>query len=236
MTPLSRRSAVIRLRSAAFLVVSGFTTLVFLLTYPVGIRSPRMTWSIISRYIWLHLVYLRTICGVRYRVTGLDNLPDGPCILASRHESLWETIFLPWLLGNPAVFLKQEILHYPVAGPVARTLDYIGVDRSGDAAAAKRSFEKARQITEAGRSVLIFPSGTRNPERRDKVQGGVGVLYRKLQVPCVPITLNSGDHWPFGSWLRVPGEIEVCILPAIPAGLTGSALIERLERDLQRPT
>ncbi len=91
------------------------------------------------------MFWLRVVCGISYEITGLENLPDGPCILASRHEAMWETIFLPWMLGNPAVFLKSEILGYPIAGPVARKMGYIGVDRTGDLEAAKKSFDTGAQ-------------------------------------------------------------------------------------------
>ena len=235
MTVFSGRSAVIRMRSAAFVLLSVVTTLVFLLAYPMILTPRRIVWPILSLYIRTEIFWLRVVCGISYEITGLKNLPDGPCILASRHEAMWETIFLPWMLGNPAVFLKAEILGYPVAGPVARKMAYIGVDRSGDLEAAKKSFDQARKAARAGRSVLIFPSGTRDPDHRHRIQSGVAVLYRTLKLPCVPIILNSGEHWIYRSWDRRPGTIRIEVLPAIPAGLPTKEFMARLEQDLSRP-
>jgi 1-acyl-sn-glycerol-3-phosphate acyltransferase len=226
---------VIWIRSFGFAVATLITTAVFALIYPLILAPRRIVWSIVKVYIAVEIVWLRVICGIRYEVTGLENLPDGPCILASRHEAMWETIFLPWLLDNPAVFLKREILGYPLAGPVARKLGYIGVDRSGDLEAARQSFAQAREVTDAGRSVLIFPSGTRDPAQRSRVQTGVAVLYRQLGLPCVPVVLNSGDHWVYRSWLRRPGTIRVEFRPAIPAALPTRDFMARLERDLSSP-
>jgi 1-acyl-sn-glycerol-3-phosphate acyltransferase len=232
MTALSPSTAAIRLRSAIFLVCSVLVTLAFLPLMVLLAAPRRMGWKVLRGYVGAQLWLLRRICGVRYRVSGAGHLPEGPCLLAVRHESLWETLFLPWYLGNPAVVLKREILHYPLAGPVARKMGYIGVDRSGDLAAARVTFAEARRAAAAGRRVLIFPSGTRRPGLRDRVQPGVAVLYRQLEAPCVPITHNSADCWPHRSWLRPPGVIEVRILPPIPPGLKTREVMQRLERDL----
>jgi 1-acyl-sn-glycerol-3-phosphate acyltransferase len=219
-------------RSVAFAGLSALTSGAFVLLYPLILAPRGVVWAILSVHIRAQLFWQRWVAGVGYRIDGLEHVPDGPCILASRHESMWETILLPWVLGNPAVLLKREILAYPIAGPVARKLGYIGVDRSGDLEAAKRAFRQAQVAIESGRSVLIFPSGTREPGRRDRVQGGVAVLYRQLGVPVVPITLNSGDHWVFGSWLRWPGTIRIRVLPPIAPDLPTRDFMARLERDL----
>ncbi|MDJ0827219.1 MAG: lysophospholipid acyltransferase family protein [Rhodobacter sp.] len=221
-------------RSLAFAVLSGIATAPFLLLWPLILAPRGVVWAIVRVHIAVQVALLRRVAGVGYRVTGLENLPDGPCVLASRHEAMWETIFLPWILGNPAVILKHEILGYPVAGPVARKLGHIGVDRSGDLEAAKRSFDQARDEARAGRSVLIFPSGTRDPAEKSSVQGGVAVLYRHLKLPCVPIVLNSGRHWVYRSWLRLPGTIRIEILPPIPPGLRTAEFMERLQTAMAR--
>jgi len=235
MTFACAGSMLIRLRSACYAVVALAVTILFLTLSPSFVAPHRLGWPVLSVYIRTQIVLLRWICGLKYEVTGLEHLPDGPCIIASRHEATWETIFLPWLLNNPAVILKEEILHYPVVGLFTRRLGYIGVDRSGDLEAAKKTFETARAVSRTGRRVLIFPSGTRDPACRDRVQGGVGVLYRALKLPIVPITLNSGDHWCYRSWLRYPGTIRVAVLPAIAAGQPVRTVMAQLERDLSRP-
>ena len=178
---------------------------------------------------------LRIICGQTYRVTGLENAPHTPVILAARHESMWETLVLPTLFKNPAVVLKNEILRYPLAGAVARKLQFIGVDRTGALDRAKETFDAAKMQAAKGRSILIFPNGTRNPDLRNRVQPGVAVLYRTLKLPCLPIVHDSGLLWPYRSWLRHPGVITIRILPTIPPGLRTSEFLSRLESDLAKP-
>ncbi len=238
MTPLSRSPAAIRLRSLAFFLASAIVSVIFLPLLILLAAPIRFGWPVLRAFVAVHLWLLRWICGVRYRVTGQENLPAGASLLAVRHESMWETMFLPYYLDNPAVVLKQEILRYPFIGPICRKLGYIGVDRTGDVSAARATFGHARRAAQAGRQVLIFPAGTRRPEGRDKMQPGVAVLYRQMDLPCVPITHNAADCWPYKSWLRPPGEIEVRILPPVPPGLRTREVMEALTEALgpgQRP-
>lgn len=221
-------------RSVLFHLVSGVVTAAFLALFPLILAPRSVVWAVIKVYVRVQLWLLATICGLTYRIEGLENLPAGPCVLACRHEALWETLCLPVIFGNPAVFLKQEILRWPVAGAVARKLGYIGVDRSGSVDRVKHMFETARAITRSGRSLLIFPNGTRAPASRDRVQKGVSVLYRSLKLPCVPILLDSGDFWPYQSWMRRPGCITVRIGPALQPGLDADVFQNRLESALSR--
>ncbi|WP_172293105.1 lysophospholipid acyltransferase family protein [Pseudoruegeria sp. HB172150] len=221
-------------RSLCFHLASALATLVFLPAYVLVLVPVRIGWPVLAAYIRLQLWLLRMICGQRVEVTGVENLPAGPCLLAARHESMWETMFLPLHFHNPAVLLKQEILRYPLAGPIARRLGHIGIDRSGDLEAARASFTGAKQAASDGRSILIFPSGTRDPALRDRLQSGVAVLYRQLGLPCVPVTHNSGRFWPHRSWLRHAGTIRVEIRPPIPAGLKTKEFIDRLAAGLSR--
>jgi 1-acyl-sn-glycerol-3-phosphate acyltransferase len=231
----SDNTTVIGVRSLIFHLVCGLVTLVFLLLYPVILLPRRFLWGVLRQYIRLQLLLLRMICGQRYRVIGAENAPSGPCIVAARHEAMWETFLLPLIFDNPAVVLKTEIMGYPIAGRLSRKLGFIGVDRSGAPEKVKKSFDAARRVARAGRSVLIFPSGTRNPARRHRVQGGVTVLYRLLKLPCLPVVLDSGDFWIYGRWLRRPGVITVRILEPIPTGLRASEFQARLEADLAQP-
>jgi len=225
----------IALRSFVFHVCSGIVSLLFVFLLPLAWGPIWVVWPIFVAFVRIHLWLLRVVCGQHYIVEG--ELPNGstPVIIAARHEALWETMVLPVLLKNPVVMLKQEILRYPFAGPVARRLGYIGLDRSGDANRARHAFAEAKAEAKKGRSFLIFPSGTRNPKHRLRVEKGVGVLYRVLKVPCVPIVTNSGTFWPYKSWVRRPGVVKLTVLPEIPAGLQTSQVLSQLEAALGRP-
>ena len=236
MTSHAGSVALVWVRSLLFHICSGLVTILFLPLLVLVLVPGRIAWHVLCFYVRLQLGLLWVICGQSYRLIGMENAPDGPVILAARHEAMWETLVLPTLFNNPAVVLKKEILRYPVAGIVARKLDYIGVDRSGALDRAKETFDLAKAQAAQGRSILIFPNGTRNPAQRDRVQPGVAVLYRILKLPCLPIVLDSGQLWPYRSWLRHPGQITIRILPVIPTGLRTSEFLTQLETDLSQPS
>lgn len=234
MTRLIEKPLIIGARSALFHLASALTVALFAPFLVLAWAPIWVGWPVLKTFVNTQLWLLRVICNQSYRVSGAQSLADAPVILAARHEALWETLVLPCLFHNPVVLLKEEILRYPLAGPVARTLGYIGLNRTGNADAAKAAFVLARQRAAEGRSFLIFPSGTRDPAHRYRVQKGVAVLYRTLNLPCVPIVLNSGTTWPYKSWMRRPGIIDVRVLPAIPTGLQTSEFLAQLVDDLAK--
>lgn len=216
-------------RSVLFHVAAVGAVIVFLPFAPLLlIPDRRPSRPFLAAFFRLFGRLLRTIAGIDWRVEGAENLPKGAHLVASRHESAWETLFLPLILDDPAAFAKSEIFSWPLGGLIARRAGHIAIDRGGDLAALKRAFEEARRTVAAGRSLLIFPSGTRQAQGRDRIQPGVGALYELLAVPCVPVTLDSGRCWPPDTWLKFPGTIRVVIGAPIPAGLDRRAFVAEL--------
>lgn len=230
------KSATIVLRSILFHVAAVAAFLPFAPLLPLLAVPARWPVKIFyNAYLRLLAWLLAVICGVRHRVEGTENLPSGPYLLASRHESAWEVLLFPLLFDDPVAFAKQEIFSYPLGGPIARRSGHIAIDRGGDLAGLKAAFEAAKAAIRGGRSVLIFPSGTRHQEGRDRIQAGVAALYDLLDVPCVPVLLDSGRCWPPGTWLKYPGTIRVRIGAPIAPGLGRKAFTEELRHRLEPP-
>mgnify|MGYP001765236781 CR=1 FL=1 len=230
------KHGVLVVRSLLFHVAAVMMMLVFVPAMPLLlIPDPRPSRPFVRAYLRLLAFLTRTIAGIDHRVEGVEHLPPPPYLLASRHESAWEVLFFPLLFDDPAAFAKQEIFSYPLGGLIARRGGHIAIDRKGDLAGLKTAFEAAKQVVAGGRSVLIFPSGTRFPEGRERIQSGVAALYGLLDVPCVPVRLDSGRYWPPGSWLKHPGTIRVRIDRPIPAGLDRRAFSEELRARLDDP-
>jgi 1-acyl-sn-glycerol-3-phosphate acyltransferase len=173
---------------------------------------------------------LRVFAGVSYEVRGRENIPDGPVLIASKHQSMWETIAYNVILKDPAVIIKRELASLPFYGWYAVKQESIFVDRDAHASALKRMVADAKNRLAAGRPVVIFPEGTRKlPGETPDYKPGVAALYSQLGVPCVPVALNSGLHWlKSGPW-RKPGVIVVEFLPAIPPGLKRPEFMARLQ-------
>lgn len=174
----------------------------------------------------------RILLGIRWRVEGLENLPQGAFILASKHQSAWETLFLPMLVPKPVFVLKKELLSIPFVGWHMAKTGMIAVDRKAGASAMKTMLRGAETAFAEGRQLIIFPEGTRVPVHETPAfQPGAAALYARFgdRVPVIPVALNSGLVWGRNSFLKSPGEVVVRILPAIPPGLDKKTFSERLQ-------
>ena len=181
--------------------------------------------------VWL----LRLICGTRMVVRGRENLPEGACLVAAKHQSAWDTFALLPLFDDPAVVLKDELKFIPLYGWFCLKFEHILVKRDKGPSALKAMLRAARSRAAEGRQILIFPEGTRTaPGAAADYKPGVVALYEGLGIPCVPIALNSGVYWPRRTLIRHPGQIVVEILPPLPAGLPRAEFRQRLVDDIER--
>jgi len=228
-------------RFAVFLRSFFFNCLFFLF---VAISSIAFLWILLlpdrSFFAWIlgwqHCVEWmeRNILGLRSRVIGRENVPDGPCIIAAKHQSAWETLRLNILFYNPAIVLKKELVLLPIWGWYARRCGMIPIDRGGGAIALMRMMDAARRAKEEGRKIVIFPQGTRVPPgERKPYKSGIAALYKELNLPIVPMTVNSGLFWPKGAFIKKPGVITVEFLPPIPPGLPRQEMMRILESRLE---
>ena len=180
------------------------------------------------------LFLLRWIAGVRMEVRGRDRIPKGAALVASKHQSAWDTFALVPLLRDPAIVLKDELKWIPVYGWFCVKFEHVLVKRDRAAVALKQMVGDAKDRVGAGRQVLIFPEGTRRaPGDAPDYKPGYVALYEGLNVPCVPLALNSGLFWPRRSFLRYPGTIVVEFLEPIPPGTPRAAFRKTIEARIE---
>jgi 1-acyl-sn-glycerol-3-phosphate acyltransferase len=189
---------------------------------------------------WLRLVIIgaRWICGVRYRVQGMEHLPDAASakaavILAPKHQSTWETFALPTLMSHPLAYVfKKELLHIPFFGWAMGRLDMIHIDRSKRAEAWAKVAEQGARLMSEGVWVIMFPEGTRTPRgSQGAYKSGASRLAVSSGIPIVPIAVTSARCWPRKSFLLRPGLIEISIGRPIPSvGREPDELMREIER------
>ena len=174
-----------------------------------------------------HTLIARWIMGVRTRIEGAP-IPSGPVLYAAKHEAMFETLELPYRLGGPAVVIKRELAQIPLWGWAARIYGALPVDREASAKALRQLMADAAVFKAAGRSVIVFPEGTRMPHgERPPLRSGFAGLYRALGYPVVPIALDSGKRWPRKGHAH-SGPVRVLIGEAIPPGLPRREAEERV--------
>ncbi|HAN54998.1 MAG TPA: 1-acyl-sn-glycerol-3-phosphate acyltransferase [Betaproteobacteria bacterium] len=220
------------LRSALFAVLQTLLTVIFaiiaLFTFPFSAHIRYRTITLWNRsVVWL----ARVLCGIRYRVIGLDNLPGSPAVVMAKHQSAWETIALPVLLPPMALVIKRELLWVPFFGWGMAMLSPIAINRAEGRAALKQIVAQGRDRLAQGFGVMIFPEGTRvAPGEVGRYGIGGAWLATHTGAPVVPVAHNAGEYWPKNSFLKRPGLITLSIGPVIQAkGLKPDALNEQVK-------
>ena len=202
----------------------------FLVPRKIAVRALQ-TWARTS--LWL----LKVTCAIGMEVRGRENIPQGAALVASKHQSLWETFAILPLLDDPAMVLKRELSFIPFFGWFIFKFRMIRVERSAGSSALKRMIADAKEAARLGRQIVIFPEGTRrSPGAPPDYKPGAAALYLNLGLSCVPVAVNSGLYWPRRKFLRYPGTIVIEFLPAIPPGLPRKLFSTGLEAAIETAT
>jgi 1-acyl-sn-glycerol-3-phosphate acyltransferase len=210
----------------AILAIGGLPTILFGRKAILGLAR-----------VWAHatLWLLDIICGMKVEFRGTEHVrQQRGCIIASKHQSAWETIALVTQVEDFTYILKRELTFIPFFGQYLLFSNQIAINRASRSAALRELVEQAGAAIAEGRAIFIFPEGTRRPAGAPPLyKSGVTHLYAAAKAPCVPVALNSGLFWPRRTFLRRPGTVTVEFLPVLPAGLRGreftAVLQDRIE-------
>ena len=167
-------------------------------------------------WLWLAMQGLRVICGVRWRVTGYENLPVGattPAILLVKHQSTLETFLMPLLMPHPLAYVfKRELLYVPFFGWAMARLDMIHIDRNQRAQAFNKVVEQGKGLLAQGIWIIMFPEGTRIPRgQKGNYKTGGTRLACATGAPVIPIAVASARFWPRKAFVKHPGVVDVSI-------------------------
>ena len=226
-----RLTAGIVLRSLLFTAwVYGLGAVMGLLSLPLLLTPRPMALWVVKLWSRLVMAGLKGIVGVKIEVRGRENLPPGPCLIAAKHQGMFDIIPPFDYLGDPAFVMKQELMRIPVFGWMAAKMQMIVINREGAAKALRAMVHDATDALAEGRQIIIFPEGTRKtPGEAPDYKPGIAGIYRELNIPCTPLATNSGTVWPAHGFIRYPGKVVFEILPPIQAGLKRATFMAMLE-------
>jgi 1-acyl-sn-glycerol-3-phosphate acyltransferase len=229
---------VIIIRSVIFnFILIVAILLMGLLAFPLLIGSRKGVCWLRDRWVRFIILSLKIVVGLDYRVEGLENLPKGRFMVASKHQSAWETLALHLIFPDPSIVLKKELLKLPILGRFIEKVGMVPIDRSGRTSALKSMLFAARRWANIGRPIIIFPQGTRVASgEKQNYHSGVFAVYRALKVPVVPVALNSGAFWPRKAFIKKPGMITVKVLNYIRPGMDRKEFMKKLEDMIETET
>ena len=224
------------IRSLLFTILFYLTlVIVFVLAIPTLILPSKST--LVCGKILAHMIIylLRFVLGVKVTFSGIENLNKNErFFVASAHQSLLETFILQAPLQYPIFILKKELLKIPLFGWYLKKIGSIDIIRDTTTKDNLNFFDKIKNNIESSkRPLLIFPQGTRVKfGERLPFKKGAGRIYEALNLPCVPVALNTGKVWPKNSFLKYNHDIVISFLEPIEPGKDKNVFISDLENKI----
>ena len=212
----------------------GQTVILAIFVGTIAIIAQRRTaigWAVAQYWRNSNIWLLQHIVGIGTAISGEENLPPGPCIIASKHQSDWDIFaLLPATAGKPSFIAKRELIDIPFFGWAARSFDTISVDRRLGQNAIPKMLADAKAALARGCRIVIYPEGTRKaPLAPPDYRQGVARMYAGLGVPVVPVAVDSGLYWGRNTGVMWPGTARAKFLPPIEAGLSPAEFLARLQ-------
>ncbi len=220
------------LRSLAFNIAFYINIVLWMLAaLPLLLLPRRFIMSATRGWARSNLFLMRWITGIKVEVRHRERVPQGGALIASKHQSFWETFALYLVFPDPVFVLKRELTWIPLFGWYARKAGCVAVDRDSSRPSTLLGLiRESKQVIKDGRQLLIFPEGTRQaPGAPASYKKGIVHIYTRLGMPCVPVALNSGLFWPRRKFIRYPGTLVVDILETIPADLQKDAFFTQMQ-------
>lgn len=234
-----KRPIIMLLLRASLFQVFFYTSTFFLMILfsPVLLLPRHWGWWVVPFWSRFNLLLLRLIVGLKVEFRGLENIPAGGCVVASKHQSAWETFALIPHFASPTYILKRELRWIPIFGWYTAKFRQIPINRGKRSAALAAMMGAAQEAIDEGRQILIFPEGTRRPVGAEpKYKIGIVHLYRDLNCPVLPVALNAGVFWPRSSWRIYPGTVVVEFLAPIEPGLEPEVFFDQLVETVETAT
>ncbi len=205
------------LRCSLFhLFMATLTVLVALFSVFLIVFHLRTRIRIIRIYGVINIYVLRWLCGVRWTIEGRENIPEGPAIIFSKHQSTWETMALQLVFPPQTFVVKRELMWIPFFGWGLAVMRPIAIDRKAGRRAVEQVVEQGLDRLRRGIWVVIFPEGTRVPPgKRIRYRIGGAILAAESGRPVVPVAHNAGEFWRKGQFVLRPGTIRMVIGPPI---------------------
>lgn len=183
------------------------------------------------------IFFLLRLVDIKLEIRGRENIPDKPVLYVTKHQSAWDTMFFLWFHPSNVYVMKKELLRIPLWGWYMRKCGHVVIDRDGGASAMRSMITLTKKFLDDGRSVVIFPEGTRGEVGKTlKYHPGVAALYKNIGMPVIPVALNSGLYWPRRQFLKTPGKVIIEFLPQIEENLDRKTFMVEIEKAIESKT
>ena len=178
---------------------------------------------------------LKTFLSTKIVIKGKENIIcNEKFLIASSHQSMFETFFLQTIFNSPIFILKKELLKIPIFGWYLIKIGSISIDRGKTIKENLNFFDKiSESVNKSDRPIIIFPQGTRlNPKDRSDFKKGASRIYDELKIKCQPVAINSGYTWPKRGMLEPNKSLTISILKPIEPGFKKEEFLQKLQIEI----
>ena len=189
--------------------------------------------------LWIKVIFilLKSICKITHEIRGLNNIPNEPVIIISKHQSAFETFALFYYFKNSFFIHKKQLFYIPIFGQYLWKSNMVSIDRAGGAKTMRKIIKETKKHMDNGSSVIIFPEGTRKKPGADpNYKTGFIGIYNEVNRKLLPIGLNSGLFWPKKHLILKKGHIIIDIQNTIEANLNKKEVLERVQNSIESAT
>jgi 1-acyl-sn-glycerol-3-phosphate acyltransferase len=187
-------------------------------------------------WAWGIIRMLKFICGITHKIEGTKNIPHNSAVIISKHQSAWDTMIFFSVMKHPVFVMKKELLKIPLFGHFLAQMGMIPVNRNGGAAALKFMLREVKKRMKNGMSLVVFPEGTRTDVGQIvKYHPGIASIYQdpEIDVPFIPVALNSGQCWSRNSFIKKPGVITITFLKPIKKNIDRKIFMRQLQDQIE---
>ena len=189
--------------------------------------------------IWIGGIFffLKYICQISHEIQGQEHIPSHAVLVASKHQSAFETFALFYYLPQAIFIHKKQLFWIPIFGQYLKKINMISIDRKGGASTMRLLLKQTREKVDLGFSIIIFPEGTRKRpgDAPDYKSGFVGI-YKEMNTEILPVAVNSGKCWPKHTFIKKAGHIIIKILPLLEANIDRKKILSDVEKKIEEAT
>ena len=226
------------LRSVFFYLLLGFWTILMgLICLPYLILPSYYLNKPIKIWISVIFSFLKYICKIEHKIEGRGNIPSEAILVASKHQSAFETFALFYYIPKATFIHKKQLFFIPIFGQYLKKINMISINRKGGASAMRSMLKQTKEKISHGYSIIIFPEGTRKkPGERPEYKSGFVGIYNEIKTQILPVAVNSGKFWPKHTFIKKPGKIIIKFLPTINSQLSRKQVLLEVEKKIEDAT
>ena len=220
-----------------YLLLSCWTIFLGIICFPYLILSNK--YIIRPVRLWIKGVFflLKYICNITHEIQGIKNFPLQAVLIASKHQSAFETLALFYYLPKSIFIHKKQLFLIPIFGQYLKKINMISIDRKGGAVTMRRMLKQAKIKMYEGFSIIIFPEGTRKkPGEEPNYKSGFVGIYKAMDTEILPVAVNSGNCWPKHTFVKNSGHIIIKILPLISSNINKKQILKDVEVAIESAT